>query len=97
MTWKNDPWPSIFVAAFEGFAGPSHRKIGFGDLLRSDEVGNGIEHGRVIKLPSDRGLVALTRAAVARVEALEDLLVNGSDDEIAAEAAEIAKAKGRAA
>lgn len=96
--WKNDPWPSVFVANFEGHVGPSHRKVGFGDLLRyPDEVGNGLAHGTVIKLPATRGIVGAFRAAAARVEALETLLVDGSDEELAAEASEIAKVRGRAA
>lgn len=92
VVWKN-AGQCVFVAAKPGRVGDG-RNVEAGDFLTEKEAGNGESHGTVYRLPADSGIVALLRAALARVDALERLVVEGSPEEIRFEAEQIAKARG---
>lgn len=75
----------VYVSAKIQQVGPLSRWVGVGDLITTEEAGNGVSHGTAYKLPAARGVIGLLRALFARVHALESLIASGDPELLSAE------------
>lgn len=76
-----EEWAAVHAGP-AGRVGPSGRWVGPGDLLTAEEAGDGHYHGTAYRLPARRGVIALLIASMHRAAALEQLIVDGDEDEL---------------